>query len=218
LIIIISYLPWTIIDSWKYNTYVNYFIRLVLLDSRSQFFTSHAIFNHCAYTQWVDRIMSCKSSSFSLYDVAFWDTLPTPQALRPNTCNSCFEANLINVGFGNGGHYFARVTILSHSYCVLAWVRLATFWSFHLCMAMAFPKIQTFILAWSWCQGPLIEIEGLLGLAFFATKPCTSFNHLAQYATMQVPTLHFHFNPTFIHYLSFRAKLQGQGSVSGWKT
>jgi hypothetical protein len=51
-------------------------------------------------------------------------------------------------------------------------------------------------------------------LAFFATKPCSSFkcvlnNHLAQYATKQVPTLHFHFDPTFVHSLSFRAKLGG---------
>jgi hypothetical protein len=39
--------------------------------------------------------------------------------------------------------------------------------------------------------------------------------HLAQYATMQVPTLHFHFNPTFVHYLSFQAKLSGQGGADG---
>jgi hypothetical protein len=36
---------------------------------------------------------------------------------------------------------------------------------------------------------------------------------LAQYATMQVPTLHFHFDPTFVHSLSFRAKLCRQGGV-----
>jgi hypothetical protein len=28
---------------------------------------------------------------------------------------------------------------------------------------------------------------------------------------MQVPTLHFHFDLTFVHSLSFRAKLGGQG-------
>jgi hypothetical protein len=61
--------------------------------------------------------------------------------LRPNTINSCFEANLTNVGYGNGGHCFVRVTRLSHSYCALAQVRLTTFWSFRLCTAMAFPKI-----------------------------------------------------------------------------
>jgi hypothetical protein len=43
-------------------------------------------------------------------------------------------------------------------------------------------------------------------------------NHLAQYATMQMPTLHFHFERTFIHFLSFRTKLDGQGGVGGWKT
>jgi hypothetical protein len=64
-------------------------------------------------------------------------------------------------------------------------VWLTTFWSFLLCIAMAFPNIQAFILPWSWCQGPPIEVERLPGLAFFATKPCTSFkclvsNHLAQ--------------------------------------
>jgi hypothetical protein len=57
-------------------------------------------------------------------------------------------------------------------------------------------------------------------LAFFTTKPCTFFKclvniHLAQYATMQVPTLHFHFDPTFVHSLSFRTKLSGQGGAGG---
>jgi hypothetical protein len=33
----------------------------------------------------------------------------------------------------------------------LARVRLATFWSFHLCTVVAFLKIHAFILAWSWC-------------------------------------------------------------------
>jgi hypothetical protein len=52
-------------------------------------------------------------------------------------------------------------------------------------------------------------------LAFSITKPCTSFkclinNHLAQYATTQMPTLYFYFDPTFIHSLSFRAILGGQ--------
>jgi hypothetical protein len=47
---------------------------------------------------------------------------------------------------------------------------------------------------------------------------CLVNNHLAQYATMQVLTLHFHFDPTFVHSLSFRAKLGGQRSASGWKT
>ncbi len=170
MIIIVSYLPWTILDSWKSNTFVNYSVRLVLLDSRSQFFTSHAIFNHHAYTQQVDRIVSCKSSSFSIHDVAFWGMLPTPHALKPNTCNNCFEANLTNASFGNGGHYFARVTSLSHSYCALAWMRLITFWSFRLCTTMAFSNIQAFILAWSWCWGPLIEVEDLPCLTFYATS------------------------------------------------
>jgi hypothetical protein len=43
------------------------------------------------------------------------------------------------------------------------------------------------------------------------------YNHLAKYATMQVPILHFHLNPTFIYSLSFQAILGGQGGVSGWK-
>jgi hypothetical protein len=37
---------------------------------------------------------------------------------------------------------------------------------------------------------------------------------LAQYGTMQVPILHFHFNSTFIHSLSFRAILSGQGGAN----
>jgi hypothetical protein len=40
---------------------------------------------------------------------------------------------------------------------------------------------------------------------------------LAQYVTMQVPTLHLHFDPTFVHSLSFRAILGGQQNGDGWK-
>ncbi len=142
--------------------------------------------------QWVDRIISCKSSSFSIRDVASRSTLPRPQTLKPNTYNSYSKANLTNTNFGNGGHCFVRVTSLSHFCCVLARARLTTFWSFRLYTTMAFPKIRTFILAWSWCWGSPIEVESLLGLAFFATKPCTSFkclvnNHLAQYAPFCSP-------------------------------
>ncbi len=137
----------------------------------------------------MDRIISCKSSSFSIRHVVSQGMFPTPQALRPNTCNNCFKANLTKVGFGNGGHCFITITSLSHLCCALARAWLTTFWSFRLCIAMAFPKMWAFILAWSWCEGPPSEVEGLLGFAFFATKPCTSFkclvnNHLTQYATM----------------------------------
>jgi len=149
--IISSYLPWIILNSWKSNTFINSCVRLVLVDFLSQFLTSHAIFNRHAYAKWVDQIISCKSSSFSIYDVTSWGMFPTPQALRLNTCNSCFEVNLIKIGFGNGGHYFVTIMSLSHSHWALAWTWLVTFWSFHFCMAMAFPKMQAFILAWSWC-------------------------------------------------------------------
>jgi len=187
LLIIVSYLPWIILDSWKSKTFANCFVRFVLLDFRSQYLTSHAIFNCRAYTQWVDRIIPCKSSSFSIHDVASWGTLPTPYALRPNTFNNCSEANVTKGGFGSGGHCFARATRWFHSHSALAWARLATFWSFHLYTTMAFPKMWTFILAWFWCRGPLVKVEGLPGLDFSATKPCTCAkclvnNHLAQYA------------------------------------
>jgi hypothetical protein len=66
------------LDSWKSNTSVNFYVRLTLVDSQSQFLISHAIFNCHAYAEWVDRIISCKSSSFSIHDVAFQDTFPTP--------------------------------------------------------------------------------------------------------------------------------------------
>jgi hypothetical protein len=56
---------------------------------------------------------------------------------------------LTKVGFGNGGHYSATITKVSHSCWALAWAQLATFWSFHLCTAMASPKMWTFILVWS---------------------------------------------------------------------
>jgi len=164
----------------------------------------------------VDRIISYKSSSFSICDVAFRSMLPTPQAFRPSTYNSFFKANLTKVSFDNGGHCFIIITSLSHLCWALAWVQLATFWSFRLCMAMASPKMWVFILAWSWCRGPLSKVEGFPNLTFFATKPCTSFkclvnNHLTQYVIMQMLSLHFHFDPTFIHSLSFRTILGGQG-------
>jgi hypothetical protein len=98
---------------------------------------------------------------------------------------------LTKVGFGNGGHCSKTITNLSHSHWALAWARITTFWSFHLCMAMASPKIQTFILACSWHQRPFSKIESLLVLTFFATKPCTSFkclviNHFTTYVLMQM--------------------------------
>ncbi len=223
MLIIVSYLPWIILDSWKSKTFANCFVQLVLLDSRSQYLTSHVVFNCRAYTQRVDRIIPYKSSSFSICDVASRGTLPTPQALRPNTFNNCSKANLTKGGFGNGGHCFTRATRWFHSHFALARARLATFWSFCLCTTIAFLKMRAFILAWSWCRGPPAKVKGLPGLDFSATKPCTCAkclvnNHLAQYAIVQVPTLHFHFDPTFVHSLSFRTKLGGQGGAGGWET
>jgi hypothetical protein len=88
LLIIVSYLPWIILDSWKSKTSTNCFVRLVLLDSRFQILKSHAVFNCRAYTQRVDRIIPCKSSSFSIRDVAsrsttsiYWQNLPTHTSL-----------------------------------------------------------------------------------------------------------------------------------------
>jgi hypothetical protein len=46
--------------------------------------------------------------------------------LKPKTCNNCFEVNLTKANFGNGGHYFAIITSLSHSCCALAWAQVAT--------------------------------------------------------------------------------------------
>jgi len=68
----------------------------------------------------VDRIISYKFSSFSIRDVASQGTLPTPWALKPNTCKSCFEINLTKVSFSSGGHYFAIITNLSHLCWALA--------------------------------------------------------------------------------------------------
>ncbi len=223
MIIIVSYLPWIILGSWKSITFVNFFVQLTLLDSRSQFFTSHAFFYYHAYTQHVDRIISCKSSSFSIYDVASRTTLPTPHVVKPNIFNSCFEVNLTKANFGNGGHCFETITSFTHSFFALTHVWLATFWSFHLCTTWAFPNMWAFILPWSWCRGLLAKVESLPSLAFSAIKPCTSFkclvnNHLAQYAIMQVPTLHFHFNLTFVHSLSFRTKLGEQRGAGGLET
>ncbi len=188
MIIIVSYFPWIIIDKWKSNTYVNCYVWLVLLDSRSQFLTSHVIFNRRAYTQRVDWIVFCKSSSFFICDVASRGTFPTPQALRPNTYNNCFETSFTKVGFGNFGNCSTTITNLSHSRYALTQTRLATFWSFRLCTVVAFPKMRAFILTWFWCWGPPIEVEGLPSLAFFCHQAMHLIqmvnNHLAQYVTM----------------------------------
>jgi len=186
---IVSYLPWIILDSWKSKTAANCFLQLVLLDSRSQYLASHAVLSCRAYAQRVDRIIPYKSSSFSIRDAASRGTLPTPQAISPNTFKSYSEANFTKPSFGNGGHCFATATRFSHSRCALARAQLATFWSFRLCTTIAFPKMRAFILAWSWCRGPPVAVEGLPGLDFSATKPCTSFkclvnSHFAQYATV----------------------------------
>jgi len=85
------------------------------MDFRSQFLTSHAIFNPCAYVERVDQIIFCKSSSFTICEVTFQGTFPTPHALTPNTFNSCCEANLTKVGFGSGGHRCATIINSSHS-------------------------------------------------------------------------------------------------------
>ncbi len=182
MIIIFSYLSWIILDSWKSNTRVNHCVQIVLVDSQS-----FAIFILRAYVEHVDKIISCKFSSFSIHDATFQNTFPPPHALRPNTYNNYFEANLTNIGFGNGGHYCETIINSSHSHWALAQMWPATFWSFYFYMTMTFPKMQMFILTWSWCWGFLLEVEGLSSLAFFAIKPCTSFkclvnNHLATYA------------------------------------
>jgi hypothetical protein len=33
----------------------------------------------------------------------------------------------------------------------------------------------------------------------------------------KMQAFHFHFDPTFIHFLSFQAILNGQGGANGWK-
>ncbi len=101
---------------WKSNIAINSCVQLIVVDFLSQFFTSHAIFNPHAYVEWVNRIISCEYLSFSICDVASWSTFPMPQALRPNTCNNCFEINLTKVGFGNGGHRYATIINSSHSH------------------------------------------------------------------------------------------------------
>ncbi len=77
---------------------------------------SHAIFNHHAYMEWVDQIISCKSSSFSIHDVAFRGTFPIAPYIKPNTCTNCFEVISIKVGFGNGGHCSVTINNLFHSH------------------------------------------------------------------------------------------------------
>ncbi len=92
-----------------------------------QFLTFHAIFNRLAYTKQVDQIISYKSSSFHICDVAFRSMFPTPHALRPKICNSYSETNLTKIGFGNGGHCSATFTNLFHSRWALAQAQLTTF-------------------------------------------------------------------------------------------
>jgi hypothetical protein len=50
-----------------------------------------------------------------IYDDAFQGTLPTPQALKPNTHNSYYEINWTKVSFGNRGHNCATIISSSHS-------------------------------------------------------------------------------------------------------
>jgi hypothetical protein len=119
------------------------------LDFWSQFLTSHAAFNRRAYTKGVNEIIFCQSSFFSICDVAFQRMFLTPQTLKPNTCNSFFEADLTKASFGNGGHCSTIITSLSHSHYALTRAWLTTFWSFCFCTTMVFPKMWTFILAWS---------------------------------------------------------------------
>ncbi len=64
LIIIFSYFPWIILDSWKFNTFINSCVWLILVDFWSQFLTSYVIFNCRAYVERVDQIIFCKFSSF----------------------------------------------------------------------------------------------------------------------------------------------------------
>ncbi len=172
--IIFAYLPW--IMEIQYNHQFFYLIHLSGLSVL--IFTSHAIFNPCAYVKWVDHINFCKYSSFSISDATFQGMLSMPHAFKPNTFNSCYEVYLTKVGFSNGGHHCPTITNSSHSYWALAWTRLTTFWSFRLCTTMAFLKMRTFILAWCWCQGFRWEVEGLLCSTFFTIKPCTSFKCL----------------------------------------
>jgi len=75
----------------------------------------------------MDQIISCKSSFFSIRDVASRATLPTPHAVRRNTCNNCYEVNLTKAGFGNGGHCFVTITSFTHSCSALARAQLTTF-------------------------------------------------------------------------------------------
>jgi hypothetical protein len=61
-------------DSWKSNTFVNFHVQLALVDTQTQFLTSHAIFNYHAYAERVYQIIFYKSSSFSIGDVTSQDT------------------------------------------------------------------------------------------------------------------------------------------------
>jgi hypothetical protein len=90
---------------------------------------------------------------------------------------------------GNGGHCSTIITNLLHLRWALAWVLWATFWSFHLCTAITFPKMQVVILACSWRQRPISKVESFACLTFSTTKPCIFLkclvnNHLTQYVTM----------------------------------
>ncbi len=149
MIIIVSYLPWIILDAWKSNTLVNCFVWFVLLDFKSQFLTSHAIFNCHAYTQWVDQIIFYKFLSFSIHDVESQGTLPTPQTLRPNICNNWFKTNFTKVGFGSGGHCFVTIISLSHFCYALARAWLATFCSFRLCTVVRWLFVPLLSVLWN---------------------------------------------------------------------
>jgi len=90
------------------------YVRFVLMDFWFQFLTSHAIFNHCAYAERMNWVISCKFLSFSIRDITFWGTLPMPWALKFDTCNNYSKINLMKFGFGSGGHCYAIIINLSH--------------------------------------------------------------------------------------------------------
>jgi hypothetical protein len=175
--------------------------------------TSHAIFNRHAYVEQVDQIISYKSSSFSICDVASRSTLPTSKALWSNTYNNCFEANSTKVGFGWWILFYNNyplvlgfgMNVTNNLLIILPLHNHGVSQDVSVHFSTVLMSKTSFI---SWRPSKF---------GLFCHFKCLVNNHLVAYVTIQMPTLHFHFDRTFIHFLYFRTILSGQGGVGDWE-
>ncbi len=215
MIIIISYLPQIILNSWKSGTSINCFVWFTLLDLCFLHPMPISIVVHI-HNGWIESsLVNLHFSPFVMlhFEPHFphlkqLDSTPAIIVLKliwPKLVLGMVDIVLQPL-LALPTPFLLNTCVTSNLLIILPLHDLGIF------------HMRAFILTWSWRRGPPTKVEGLPSLAFSTTKPCTSFkcfvnNCVTQYATMQLPTLHFHFDPTFVHSLSFWAKLGGQGGA-----